>query len=362
MPAKICFILLFLLAFVIAPFGTTEFENPKVIIAEAGILFLIVYSLFAKKTVFHMTKKQLLFYGGIVFVTGIDLVFFRTNISFFGNVFRMQGIYLLWLLLLFSVVSKNVSFASVSWYWYGLLIILESVLVFFLPLNESQRFVGTLGEPNALGAFIIFLWPFAFFSIKRFRLFEKIGIAVVLLLVCMLLFLSGSKSALIAFILQLVGIVLYKKKVRIKTIVLVCVGIYGISYIFPFFEHIIYENRVEVWRSAINAGMMHPFVGSGFGNTEFALHQSAKQQGLPIQFYYVDSSHNIFLDWWVQGGIAGLLLLCGFVYQAGKHFIQTKNIRELMLFFGMLLVLSFNPASVVGLLAFWWLIGQGFKE
>lgn len=361
MPAIICFILLFVLAFLIAPFGITEFENPKVIVAEAGILLLLFYSLLRKKITFRIPQKQIILYSVIFLLTAIDLLFLRTPISFFGNVFRMQGIYLLWLLLLFSLLSATVTFKRIAWFLFGLLLVVESVVVFFLPLNASQRFVGTLGEPNALGAYVIFLWPFALFGIKKFGVLEKIGSILIFLMVSLLIFLTGSKSALIAFIIQLVFIFLHKKKLQMNRIVFICLFLYALSYLFPFFEHIPYENRVEVWQSAVGAGFSHPLVGSGYGNTEFALHTSAKQQGLPIQYYYVDSAHNIFLDWWVQGGIVGFFVLLTLVYFTIKQFIEMENFRELVLFLGMLIVLSFNPASIIGLLGFWWLIGQGLK-
>lgn len=361
MPAKICFILLFILAFLIAPFGVTEFENPKVIVAEAGILLLLFYFLFTKKNTFRLPQKQVMLYSLLLLVTVIDLLFLRTPISFFGNVFRMQGIYLLWLLLLFSILSASVTFKSVAWYWYGLLLLIESIVVFFLPLNASQRFVGTLGEPNALGAYVIFLWPFAYFGIKKYGMLEKAGSILIFFMVILLIFLTGSISALLAFIVQIVCIFLYKKKIAVKKIVFICLFIYACSYVLPFFENNPYENRVEVWQSAVVAGFTNPILGNGFGNSEFALHKSAKQLGLPIQYYYVDSAHNIFLDWLVQAGVVGFIVLCYLVYLSINKFVQTGNFRELVLIFGMIIVLSFNPASIIGLLGFWWLIGQGLK-
>jgi len=114
-----------------------------------------------------------LLYTAIIILTIIDLLFFRTQLSFFGNVFRMQGIFLLWLLLLFSVLSSNISFKQIPWFVYGMLLLAELIVVFFLPLNASQRYVGTFGEPNALGAFAVFLWPFSFFTVKKFGMKEK---------------------------------------------------------------------------------------------------------------------------------------------------------------------------------------------
>lgn len=362
MSAAIVFFLLFILPFLIAPFGITEFENPKVIVCEAGILFLFLYLLITNKVTFRYKTPQVALYIIIFIVTVIDLLFFRTQLTFFGNVFRMQGIFLLWLLLLFSILSANCSFKRTPWSVYGILLLAELIVVFFLPLNASQRYVGTLGEPNALSAFAIFVWPFSFSAVKKFGMKEKGGILLILSIVCALLLLTNSRSAMIAFGIQLICIGLHKYKVSTAKIIFICAICYCLSYTFPFFEHNLYENRVEVWQSALSAGFVQPILGNGFGNTEIALHKAAVSLDLPIQYYYVDSSHNIFLDWWVQGGIVGISALLGLVYLTFKKFIKEGNIRELVLLLGTLTVLSFNPASVVGLLGFWWLIGQGLKN
>src|SRR6266568_332985 len=126
MPAIIVFFLLFILPFLIAPFGITEFENPKVIVGEAGIILLFFFSFLTNKFTFRYRAQQVLLYAVIVVLTVIDLIFFRTHLSFFGNVFRMQGIFLLCLLLLFSLLSANFSQKSFSWLIYGLLFLAES--------------------------------------------------------------------------------------------------------------------------------------------------------------------------------------------------------------------------------------------
>src|SRR5207237_1220767 len=153
------------------------------------------------------------------------------------------------------------------------------------PRNASQRYVGTLGEPNALAAFAVFLWPFSFFAIKKFGKFERVAAAVLLFLVLLILLFSGSKSALIAFGIQLLMLILQKCNLSIKKAVLICLFFFAISYALPFFEHIPYENRVEVWQSALFAGNSNPLFGHGFGNTEIALHSAAAHLNLPIQYY-----------------------------------------------------------------------------
>ncbi|HSW96565.1 MAG TPA: O-antigen ligase family protein [Candidatus Saccharimonadales bacterium] len=363
MASFIVFFLLFFLPFIIAPFGVTQFETPKVVFAEIAIIILFLVLLFSNKISFRNHTNQIVIYCSILIVTAIDFFFLKTPLSFFGNAFRMQGIFLLWMLLLFSFLSSRQEhrlFEKIPWWVYSILLYAEVLITFCLPLNASHRYVGTLGEPNAMAAFAIFLWPFGWFAVRNNKS-EILSKVLLLLPVCILLYLSGSRSGMIAFGIEVGYIVLQKYIPSLKKTVWICVILYFLSYLFPFFEHTPYENRVEVWQSAFYAGVINPGLGQGFGNTEIALHNAAAGLSVPVQYYYVDSSHNIFLDWWVQGGVIGVSLLVLLVSNAFISFEKQQNKRELVLLFGMLIVLSFNPASIVGLLGFWWILGRSFS-
>lgn len=354
------FILLFLLPFTVAPFGVTQFENPKVVLAEGLIILLLISKFFQTGSILDLGRKQIVIYLLIFAVTIFDLIFLNTSVSFFGNAFRMQGIFLLWMLLLFSFLSSHVRFSKTAWWVFALLLYIQIGLSLFLPINESGRYVGTLGEPNALGSFSLFVWPFAWFAIKRRSGKSIIAKALLILGVLILLYLSGSRSATIGFGIQLLFLVIQKLGLDIKKAAVICLIIMASTFVFPFFERNPYENRVEIWRAAVSAGWAKPILGHGFGNTEIALQKAAAELKLPINDVYFDSSHNVFLDWWVQGGIAGLGLLLLLIFVAINKYVIMQNGRELVLLLGLLTALSFNPASVVGLLAFWWLIGRGF--
>jgi O-antigen ligase len=81
-----------------------------------------------------------------------------------------------------------------------------------------------------------------------------------------------------------------------------------------------------------------------------------------LRGYYVDSSHNFILDWWVQGGFIGLGILLLLLFDAFKSFIRKKEKVYIVLLLGIVSVMSFNPMSVVTLVAFWWIVGLGALE
>ena len=356
MTSAITFILLFITPFIIAPFGITQFENPKVIFAEAGIILLLVFKLFLDG---KFPKNKILFIATLLLIFA-DLVFFKNQNSIFGNVFRLQGIVMLWFMLIFSFVSSGDRLNKIYWYVYLALLLLELAGTLYFSVNENNRFVGTLGEPNATAAFVIFLWPFGFFGIRKWGFWEKIGQVAMFAITITILALTGSRSAMIAFIIQLIFMAFYDLKISKIISFLTSIFIYLGSLVLPIFGKVGFENRADIWRSAIFANGNNFILGNGFGNLENALHISAKNLGLLVQYSYVDSSHNLFLDWWVQGGVIGLILLFGFVFLSFKKFYKEDNFREVVLLLGVVTVMSFNPASIATLLGFWWLIGQGF--
>jgi hypothetical protein len=64
----------------------------------------------------------------------------------------------------------------------------------------------------------------------------------------------------------------------------------------------------------------------------------------------------------VQGGILGLTLFILVIFDAVRQFINEKNLHALTLFFGILVMMVFNPVSIISLVQFWWLAGQPEKK
>ena len=104
--------LLFILPLIFFPFGTSPFETLKVILAEIGIEILLCLQIF-KRNSFYLNKKLLISIVLIILLSTSHLVFLRIQTAFFGNVFRLQGIFLLWHLLLFSILSTKIKITNI---------------------------------------------------------------------------------------------------------------------------------------------------------------------------------------------------------------------------------------------------------
>lgn len=366
--------LLFLLQFFYFPIGRSFFEGAKVYVFEISVAILLLLQLTSKEGIsFGIYKKPLIVTSAVLIaITIYHLLFHQTATVLFGNEFRLQGTFLMWMLLLFAFLSTRVSIEEKTKSTFIAIILFVQLVCTLLFIGVgADRPVGTLGEPNALAASVIFFWPFLAFAWPKKKLFKVIaGLGIFSAL--LILFVTGSRSGIIALGVQLcflaalaiLKLQLPKKDVLKRTIALIlalCVllGSLALPFIGPRSE---YEDRGEIWIAAVRAGAVNPILGTGFGNAEYELHRANVAIGNKLQGYYVDSAHNIFLDWYIQAGAVGVLILIIFLYQAFKTFIMRRETRNIVLLLGVITALSFNPASVVSLVALWWLIGKGLLD
>lgn len=362
MAQYLLFFLLFLLPFVVIPVGVSPFETPKVLLAELAIEALLLLALFKAKIPRHHVKLS--FFPFILLMllilAGLHLDFFPSFQTVFGNAYRLQGTFLFMHLLIFTYLSQRIRLPHIPPYFFIGFLFAHLLLVVIFGFSDTKRAYGALGEPNTFAAIAVFLWPFLFFTTKNNHtlLFKVLGFGLALLLII----LSGSRAGFIAIALQS-AFLLLSKKIAISLTGALCALALLSSMFLPFVEKSgMYENRAEIWQTAYKAGFEYPIFGGGMGNIEIRLKDAATSLSNTLRFQYVDSSHNIFLDWWVQGGIFGFVLFVLLVGGAFYFAIKHKKSLELMLLLGILTVVSFNPASVVILVALWWTLGQCYKK
>jgi O-antigen ligase len=357
-------LLLFALPLLIVPFIKFPYELPKVIAFEL-IFYLIVFFIGQSnsiKSIFSANKLLLLVSFGIVGISLFGLLRMPTQVAFFGNVFRLQGVFLLWHLLGLALVTASLSKFTIHWKWYGASLIGLLISAFLLTHPVTGRATGTLGESNALAAAAVLLWPISMLTYGKRGIFSPIPF-LSLGAACVIVFVSQSRAGFVALIIQIIFFLSLKIiKKPIVSVILATILI-GLSMLLPLIDSSsVYENRAEIWRTALQATNNNPILGSGFGNITPTLRLASVQLSNNVRFQSVDSAHNIFLDWLVQGGIVGLGL---FLILAGSSFyahLKTKNIEYAVMMIGLLVVLSFNPASVVSLVALFLLIGLGFGK
>jgi O-antigen ligase len=371
MVSLLTYLLLFVVPLIVIPNISLRFEPPKVLLSELLIGLLIISSFTTGK--FSLKRVSKPFLGvllGLFLLSLGHLILNPSPSGLFGNIFRLQGTILFWFLLMLTLIAQNIYFRLKEKYIYtaGFLAICVGAVVF--GTNRAGRWIGSLGEPNALAGVTIFIFPFVFLSFKNIwlRLLSIIGVIGVINF-------TESKSALIGFVLELLflGLVkVFKGKYLIG--VIICSILLISSLILPVSERIYFlrtntdpqnyrfEDRTQIWQIALVTGMDYPLLGSGLDSVQDQIRKTAQKLNFDAQYQVIDSSHNIFLDFWVWGGALGVGLLMTLVIWALKNMVQKKMALELTVFIGLLTVLSFNPTTVSILAAFWWLIGRSFVK
>ncbi len=347
--------LLFFLPLLVLPFGTSPFEIPKVIAGEVLIELLLLLILLRDS--FSLKSFNPIQLGAVLtlFVLSlIHLVFYNTPSLIFGNPFRMQGVFLLWNLLIVNLLSSFIVFPKKVYYYalFSLIVLAASAVIFGGDLNN--RAFGTLGEANSLAGVAIFLWPFCFFNCPKSVKFSSLA------LVLGIIFISGSRTGVLALLIELIFLCLILLfKLKLFKALIICLILIGISLVLPILTGGgWYENRSEIWYTSLVAGTFSPVIGQGFGNTQQAIHQASLILNNNIKYQIVDSAHNFFLDIWIQSGAVGLASITILLLTSITNFVKNKQYLFLTCLLGLLIVVSFNPVSVSLLIPLWILLGK----
>lgn len=265
---------------------------------------------------------------------------------------------MLWHLIALSLVGSRLDVSQLPKVLFPVCLFFLLLSSFLVEPDTNGRAIGTLGEANALASSAIFYWPLALVLKLKDR--DKILKSGILFTALIIILLSGSRSGMLAFLIQIIFILICKWLGLKKAVIL--------SFLFILFSLTLpfiqgggwFENRAEIWQTAIFAGSGE-ILGNAFGNIEQALFEASEKLNNNVRFQAVDSAHNFLLDFWVQGGIIGLSVVVLLIFLSLRRLIKNKKTLELAAFLGLITVLLFNPASVATLVVFWFLIGQGFK-
>lgn len=369
--ALLTYIILFVTPLIVIPGLNLRFEPPKAIFVQFIIELLVVAVFLSGKFNFKKANNLLISVMGSFFILSLFHLYSNPGEkSLFGNIFRLQGTVLFWHFLMLTLIAQNIYFRLQEKYIYlaGFIAICIGALLF--EANSAGRLIGSLGEPNALGAVVILMLPFVLLSFKNLW----IRIICVLSAIVVINF-TESKSALIALGLEMIFILLVKLfKGKILPGFLVCIMLLILSLGLPIMEreyflrtntdplNFRFEDRAQIWQVALKAGLASPIYGTGLDSIQDRIHTTAEQLNINAQYQVIDSSHNIFLDFWVWGGGVGVGLLSLLIVLTLKNLVQKKMILETGVFIGLLTVLSFNPTTVSVLAGFWWVIGRSFAK
>lgn len=206
--------------------------------------------------------------------------------------------------------------------------------------SNAIRIQSTLDAPNAFGGSLAMLIPLVFSSILYKKNKFRYGILFFLMLINLIFtFSRGSYIAAIGSIIILV--ILSKRKISstlVYLLILILLIISSLLFFSSSFKARIYsilqvelnQNRIHLFKGAIEMFKQRPLLGIGPGNFLFFYTQQHNLQKTEVPLgERVNSCHNNFLQLAAEGGIFALisfiLVLSVFFYQALKVLYNLKN-------------------------------------
>ncbi len=345
-----------------------SFEQAK----YAYIVLLTVFILINVKKYAPLSRFYLLFLPFIV------VAFYCLRYS--PVVFTSFSKTLSYLFLLFTVpnyVNKSYKDNGLDFIklfiYIGIFVLLIGLLLkFFLPFTVSfeGRFRGLLGNPNGMGLYCLVLF-LLFVLINRSLpdLFHRQEKIIFYVLLFFSIFLCGSRNTIVAALIYIMFSYLTRISPLLGFLILLLI-LTGYEYININIVHIVKSFGVEsyfrtetlsnaagryvAWKFAWDNITKDIFLGRGF---EYTNHLFTINQKTLNDFGHQGNAHNSFLTFWLDTGLAGILLyLMGLIGSFIKAARKQKVIIAAMFailfsaFFESYLTSSLNPYMLIVIL------------
>lgn len=319
-------------------------------IASIGIACILVQALCHHKLVDALKQQT----GALFFYSFVGLEFVVTilhaNWNGFGNVwlFVLIGLYGAYYR---KSVTKNcfekmcdlIVVLSVLAAIYGLYQFNQisiangrTFLEFHIFNSPTRRITSTFMNANIYAMVIDFVCVICMYRfVKNENILYRIFYFIVALFNFFVLYLTGSRTALLPFVV-IFPIFLYCirwKKLFITSIVLeLCVC--GLVFLKPnliprISDMSTFASRIKIWKTAFLCISMHPFFGWG--------PQTYKQFYPLVHGHKAPHAHNIYIDSILSYGIMGTLILLAYIFLLNKEIFTSNTRKENPALFGMMM-------------------------
>ncbi len=354
------YLILTALPLVFLPFLNLNFELAKVVFARSMILlFFLFWGLSViKKNKINIPSilrnrniiKCLIFLFIVLLVSNFSSI--APKLSFWGSYFRMQGLYsymhyfLFFFLILFTlrkdVQWKNANNCICLIYFFLLFLAVLQFLgfdpFFFQSFqNHGDRIAASFSNPNFFASFLLLLaFPVLAFLDKK----NNFYIGLIILLSFFVLILTGSKGAIIGFIVGFFFYALFNKKYLKDKKYLYFLGLV-LSLIFSviFFasktnflyrfdlnkENLLSTNtRLEIWEDSLIMIQDKTIFGFGLETFPIVFHEYSDLDELNVDYLFglIDKTHNTFLEFAYSTGFLGLIVYVFIIYSVLSKFLR----------------------------------------
>lgn len=394
-------------------FYASSVELNKTVFFRVSLFFLLFFSVWQfafEKLKFNKNRLfNILFPVSIFFISITISLFFSVdfNSSWFGSYDRNEGLisylfYGLWLFLLLFNLNDIINSRRLYRLFLAIIISASLVSVYAIfqffgwdfvnwsePAYLTKRAFSSLGQPNYLACWLVMVMPIsAYLLYDTKHLTGRILFGVLFFLQLVALFMTGSRSAFLAFFIVSLGwlfLFFYKekdffRKYFLKIILVVLTLFIGFAVLLLAINPERFNSlsslkkgstsvRIQLWQDGFKAFAYRPLFGYGLENQKEAY---VKYYQPDFALYarpntYSDRAHNLFLDILLTSGLVGLgafiYLLWSVFKSLGQSYLKNNNKLSVFLIWSLvayLFILLFNFSVTVTNIYFFLLLALAY--
>lgn len=331
---------LYLVRFSVFGFNTNVLD----VLLFLFVLFVLIDHFYLKR--YNPKDRAILIYSDIKkFILPAALVLIGLTASTFksGDIFVSAGIIKSWFILPILLFAGSVSIIDSddkkrsilkAWFIGGCLVGIISLLYYLLGnVAYDGRLAAFFSSPNNLAmflapSFIIGIW-FVFWGDNKSSesFYGVIGLVLIGFIIFATKSLGGFAAILLSFVFLVVKLLRLKENKRFSALLiatfLICVTLY-LFYAHDFGDRSSLMSRVIIWKSAVKILSDNLVLGIGPGMFQ-ENYLSYQRYFTPYLEWAVPHPHNIFLAFWLQSGLVGIV---GFLWLVTSFFKNVWKNKE----------------------------------
>ena len=302
---------------------------------------------------FFETQKKIIFFAGIMLVgLGSAAIVGNHQLQELGIIKSWFVVPILfWFLIEVAVAEEKRHDLLLAYYCSAFLVALEGLVAYFLGMvTYDGRLAGIYNSPNYLAMYlspaIIIGCHYFLFKRDRWKMLWLLSLIIIIVNV----YLTYSYAAWLALLCAL-AISLWPRKKTKPVVWLAALLLIGGGLLFSqkgnskfvnnisFNERSSLSSRFMIWKVAGKLIQENWLLGIGPGNFQEAY--LAQQKNFPPYLEWaVPHPHNLFLAFWLSGGLLGLVGFIGLLFVwFGNYFREKKRADLLLVGLGMMLVI-----------------------
>jgi exopolysaccharide production protein ExoQ len=314
---------------------STAYESVKMQTFFVGGIILVLFCIFyGMSHAFDLVQSDFAYIIFLVWISVVSISQVGIAYSLSGSDYRHQGVILFFLLWLVSWFIRLLPATGKNIFQKALVAgsAIESLYVlyeyFFLSAWKVYDYkgpLGTLGEPNATAAFIVFGLMFLDFKIITNR-WMRIVLSVIPIGALLVLHSATADVMYVVFLCFIFFRWIYKTKKIINILYVFCFFLLLLTILYVYITPTpgnVQITRYWIWHISTRAVSRQPLFGFGLDTSQRVLQHMYSLLHIRIGGFVVERSHNVWLDIMLWSGIGGFGMFLWWIAAA----IKEKNIQ-----------------------------------